>query len=73
MSSDTRVAGVTVRSEDPVILPEVAMIDVEPVVTPVASPVESIVAVFVALELQETLFVMSVELPSEKTPSAVNG
>lgn len=44
----------------------------DPAATPVARPVELIVAKFVAFEVQVTLFVMSVVLPSEKMPFARN-
>lgn len=73
MSIETRVADVTVRAADPVVEPEPALMFVEPVATPVARPVPSIVAIFVAVELQAALFVMSVVLPSEKIPFAANG
>ena len=53
-------------------LPDVAVMFAEPALMPVANPVGSIVAMFVALEFQVTLFVISVVLPSEKMPLAVN-
>jgi len=70
MSTSVRTAVVTVRAAEPDTVPEVAVIVAAPALTPLARPVASTVANFVALELQATLSVMSVELPSEKMPFA---
>jgi hypothetical protein len=73
MSISVRTAVVTVRAAgEDVTVPEDAVIIAEPAPTPVARPVALIVAKFVALELHVTLFVISVVLPSEKIPLAVN-
>jgi hypothetical protein len=69
---EVSTAGVTVREALPDTEPDVAVIDAEPAPIPFASPTELMVTKFVALELQTTLSVMSVELPSEKTPLAAN-
>jgi len=68
---EAREAEVTDTVADPETAPEEAMIEVEPAATPVANPAELTVAMFALLELQVTLLVISVELPSAKTPLAV--
>ena len=55
-----------------VALPEEAEIVETPALRPLARPVWSTEAKFVALDVQLTEFVMSVWLPSEKLPLAVN-
>lgn len=68
MSIDTNVAAVTERDADPVTAAEVAVIVTGlPLLfaTPVAIPNRLIVTRLVFPELQMTLFVKSVELPSE--------
>jgi hypothetical protein len=73
MSISVRTADVTVRvAGEDVTLPEDAVIDAEPVPIPFAKPAALMVAMFAALEPHVTLFVMSVVLPSEKMPLAVN-
>ena len=73
MSISVRTAVVTVRAAgEDVTVPEDAVITADPALTPVARPVALMVAKFVALEFHVTLFVMSVALPSEKIPLAVN-
>lgn len=72
ISISVRTAGVTVRRTGAdCTVPEFAMMFAEPALTPVANPVPAMVATFVALELQVTLLVISVVLPSEKMPLAV--
>ena len=73
MSISVRTADVIVRvAGEDVTLPEDAVIDAEPALTPVSSPAALMVAKLVALEFHVTLFVMSVVLPSENMPLAVN-
>ena len=73
MSISVRTADVIVRvAGEDVTLPEDAVIDAEPALTPVARPAALMVAKLVALEFHVTLFVMSVVLPSENMPLAVN-
>jgi hypothetical protein len=73
MSISVSTADVTVRAaEDDVTLPEDAVMFAAPALTPVARPDASMVATPVALEFHITLFVISVVLPSEKMPLAVN-
>src|ERR1700722_8197296 len=73
---ETRTAGVTVSVADPVMLPEVAMIDAVPLATAVASPCEPEALLTVATaaleELHVEVVVMSCVLPSLKWPVAVN-
>ena len=61
---DTSVAAATVRLVEPVIEPDVAVIEVTPAVTPVASPVLPMVALPCAEELQLTELVRFWVLPS---------
>ncbi len=49
---ETRVGAVTVRTVDPLIVPEVAVIVVVPAATVVANPAELMVAALVAEEVQ---------------------
>ena len=73
ISIEESTAAVTVNAAVPGVAdPELAEIVAAPVVTPVARPVTSTVATFVVSELQLTVLVMSVELPSEKMPFAAN-
>ena len=73
MSISVRTAAVTVRTAgDDVTLPEDAVMLAAPALTPVARPNASTVATLAALEFHVTLFVISVVLPSEKIPLAVN-
>ena len=66
---DTSVAGVTVRVVEPAMLPDVAVIVVEPTATEVARPLEPaallIVAMAVLDELQVTAAVRFWVVPSE--------
>src|SRR3569833_2856414 len=72
MSISVRTAAVTVRgTETDVTDPLDAEIRATPALTPVANPAWSMVATFVAFELQATLLVRAVVLPSEKIPLAV--
>jgi hypothetical protein len=71
MSMAVSFAAVTVRLADPLTVPDVAVMEADPEATPVARPVTSTEAMLLALELQTTLLVRSVELPSEKMPFAV--
>ena len=72
ISTEVRMAEVTLSVADPLAVPDVAVIVAEPVPTPVAKPVGLTVATFAAFELHVTLLVISVVLPSEKSPYAVN-
>jgi hypothetical protein len=73
---DTRIAGVTVRAVEPEILPDVALIVVDPVATVVALPLEPATLLIAATdtvdELQVTDAVRSWVVLSEKIPVAVN-
>ena len=69
---DTRVAGLTVRTVEPAIDPEVAEIVVLPVATEVASPVPLIVAAPEADEAHVTVLVRFCMVPSLNVPVAVN-
>src|SRR4029077_2758861 len=69
---DTSVAGVTVSSVEPVMLPLVAEIVEVPVPTLVASPVLLIVATVPVAEAHAAVVVMSSVLASENVPVAVN-
>jgi hypothetical protein len=73
---DTRVAGVTVRVVDPEILPELAVIAVEPAASALANPLEPaallMVPTAVVAELQVTVVVRSCVVLSENVPVAVN-
>jgi hypothetical protein len=62
----------TVREADPLTVPELAVIVVAPVTTPVASPLVLIVAMLGLEELQVAVLVRSWVLPSVKLPVAVN-
>ena|SRR5208283_3145534 len=69
---DTSVAGVTVRRVEPEMLPDVALIVVEPAASAETFPLESTVATDTADELHATDAVRSLVLLSEKIPVAVN-
>jgi hypothetical protein len=66
------VAAVTVNSVEPVMLPDVALIDEVPVATAVAKPVALIVATAVVAEAHVAVLVRFCVLPSLKVPVAVN-
>jgi hypothetical protein len=68
----TSVAAVMVSVADPLTDPELAEIVALPTATPIASPEPATLAIPLADELQVTEFVRSWELPSLKTPLAVN-
>jgi len=76
IARDTRVAEVTVSVADPDVLPDVAVIVVEPAATDVALPLEPaalLMAATVAFdELQDTVVVRFCVEPSEYVPVAVN-
>ena len=65
-------AGVTFSVTDPVILPLLPLMVLEPAATAVATPPELIVAAARLSEAQVTVEVMSELLPSEKLPVAEN-
>jgi hypothetical protein len=69
---DNRVAEFTVRVVLPEILPEVAVMVVVPIETAMAWPLLSIVATDVSDELQVTCVAMSLLVPLEYVPVAVN-
>jgi hypothetical protein len=69
---DCSVAAVTVRTVEPLIAPEVAVIVEFPTPAPVARPAALIVAVVVVPEDQVTLDVRFCVVPSLKVPVAVN-
>ncbi len=69
---ETRVAAVTVRVVEPVMLWKVALIEDDPTPAAVARPPVVIVATLVVTELQVALLVRSCVLKSEKVPVAVN-
>jgi hypothetical protein len=69
---DCRVAAVTVRTVDPLIAPDVALMAEVPTPAPVASPAALIVAVAVVPDDQVTLDVRFWVVPSLKVPVAVN-
>jgi methylglyoxal synthase len=69
---DCSVAAVTVRTVEPLIPPEVAVIVEFPTPAPVARPAALIVAVVVVPEDQVTLDVRFCVVPSLKVPVAVN-
>lgn len=60
----------TVKDVDPVLVPDVALINVVPTVMPVAIPGETTVAIVVLFELQVTVSLISRLVPSEKAPMA---
>jgi hypothetical protein len=62
---ETKVGAVTVRSVDPLIVPEVAVIVVVPTAMAVAKPIELMVATFVAEEVQATELVRLAVVPLE--------
>jgi hypothetical protein len=68
----TNVAGVTVSVADPLTDPELAEMVTVPAATAVAKPESETVAIPFAAKSQVTEFVTSRELPSLKTPLAVN-
>jgi hypothetical protein len=75
ISMDTSVAVVMVRDVVPEILPDVAVIVVEPAATAVASPLYPAALLMVAAppdELQVTASVTSCVVPSKYVPVAVN-
>ena len=76
IAMDTSVAELTVRVVDPEMLPDAAVIVVEPVATEAANPFEPaallIVATPVLAELQVAAAVRSCVVLSEKVPVAVN-
>jgi len=61
---ETKVGAVTVRSVDPPIVPEVAVIVAAPAATAVANPAELMVATLAAEEVQVAEFVRLAVLPS---------
>jgi len=69
---ETKVGAVTVRSVDPLIVPDVAVIVAAPAATAVAKPAELIVATLAAEEVQVAEFVRFAVLPSVKVPVAAN-
>jgi hypothetical protein len=69
---DCSVAAVTVRTVEPLIPPDVALIVEVPTPAPVARPPVLIVAVAVVPELQVTVLVRFCVVPSLKVPVAVN-
>ncbi len=73
---DTSVAEVTVSVIDPAILPDVAVIVVEPAATEVANPLEPDALLMAATaevdELQVTVIVRSCVVLSENVPVATN-
>ena len=72
MAIETRAATVTVRTVEPVTVPEVALMVVVPIPVLVASPVLFTVAVEALSDAQVTLDVRSCVLPSVNVPAAVN-
>jgi hypothetical protein len=62
---ETKVGAVTVRTVDPLIVPEVAVIVEAPAATAVASPAELMVAAVVAEEVQVTELVRLAVVPLE--------
>jgi hypothetical protein len=69
---DCSVAAVTVRTVEPLIAPDVALIVDVPTPAPVARPAVVIVAVVVVPELHVTVLVKFCVLPSLNVPVAVN-
>jgi hypothetical protein len=69
---EDRVAGDTVRAVLPEILPEAALMVAVPAPTAVARPLPSTVAAAVLDELQADCMVISLVVPSEYAPEAVN-
>ncbi len=69
---ETSVAAFTLRTVDPDISPELAVIVALPPSAPVATPLASIVATQVSDEFQAAVAVRSCVVLSEKTPVAVN-
>ena len=70
--SETRVAGLTVVSAEPVMLPDVAIIFAVPALSACARPEALTEMVVGALELHVTDEVMSREVPLLNSPSALN-
>ncbi len=62
---ETRVGAVTVKTVDPLIVPDVAVIVEVPAATAVANPAELIVATLVAEEVQVTELVRFAVVPLE--------
>ncbi len=60
IAMDTSVAGVTVRAVDPDMLPDVAVIVVDPVATAVANPLEPAALLIVATPVLDELQVTAV-------------
>ena len=73
---DTSATAVTVSEVEPEILPELAVMLVDPTATPNANPLEPVALLMVAMELSDVLqtteFVMSCIVLSEKVPMALN-
>jgi hypothetical protein len=69
---DCNVAAVTVRVVDPVIDPDLALMEEVPVATAVARPAALIVATLVVADAHVTVLVKFCVLPSLKVPVAVN-
>ena len=72
MAIETRAAMVTVRTVEPVTVPEVALMVAVPIPVLVASPVWFMLAVEALCDAQVTLDVRSCVLPSVNVPAAVN-
>jgi len=72
MAIDTNAAAVTVRTLEPVTVPEVALIVVVPIPVLVARPALSTVAVEVMADDHATVALRSWVLPSVNVPVAVN-
>src|SRR5450830_607591 len=69
---DKSVAGVTVKVAVPVLVPELAVMTDVPAKTPVARPAAVVVAMLGDPEVKTETAVMSLVVPSEKVPMAVN-
>ena len=72
MASDTKAGGPTVSVAEAVTVPAAPVIVAFPCPVAVANPLAETVAVPTAEELQLTVEVTSLELPSEKVPVALN-
>ena len=72
IARETRVAGVTVRVVDPEMLPDVAVIVVEPAATEAANPETPIVATPVVDDLHVDVVVRSCVVLSENVPVATS-
>jgi hypothetical protein len=71
--SETNELRPTLRTAEPTITPELAVIAVAPFATPVASPLLLTVAMLRFAEAQVAEVVRLLVLPSVKVPVAVNG